>query len=490
MADSEWYFSVEGQQFGPVSSEQLREMATAGRLRPNDFVWRPGLKTWVPAAKVKGLFPTPGASGQAGTSLKDRPSAASTREKAPKAPAGLEPSTGGEASKRGESAGEKLEDFFAAEALLEPLPSGEAEITLEQQAEVIPTERERRGKGPEGSGVWVSEVFPQKASLGGIPTSLYPPEIVGVKPSGEAISDHPVQAGTVVLGPAFAWTVPCFQWVNRGIPTLVMVALFIGAGFAGLHALVGITKDPERALLPNLAMAVGAVGIGLLAVPAAGAVRTISTLGSGVNPALIRPYVLWTAAAAVWLLGFALLLWNCFLADRLSDWIFLIEAFFWFVLGQFSAIGLLAASATGVATVHSPGSREGEGASFGNFSRYLGWSARILGLLVPGWLGVLALWGVVLTLYALLLKLSPGAAHLGDPVGTWGIFSTDYGKVGEELKSQPVWITGTLHLIWAAILPFLFSILVCLCRMGWELGRAEYANAVQDADRQGLGPFP
>ena len=43
---------------GPVSPENLRELAASGRLRASDLVWKQGLETWVPAARVKGLFPT------------------------------------------------------------------------------------------------------------------------------------------------------------------------------------------------------------------------------------------------------------------------------------------------------------------------------------------------------------------------------------------------------------------------------------------------
>ena len=53
-----WYYERGGQRLGPVSPENLRELAASGRLRASDLVWKQGLETWVPAARVKGLFPT------------------------------------------------------------------------------------------------------------------------------------------------------------------------------------------------------------------------------------------------------------------------------------------------------------------------------------------------------------------------------------------------------------------------------------------------
>jgi len=35
---------------------QLRGMAAAGQLAPNDPVWKPGMANWVPASSVPGIF--------------------------------------------------------------------------------------------------------------------------------------------------------------------------------------------------------------------------------------------------------------------------------------------------------------------------------------------------------------------------------------------------------------------------------------------------
>ncbi|QDT59424.1 hypothetical protein SV7mr_19310 [Stieleria bergensis] len=54
---SEWYYGRNGQQQGPVTSNQLKQLAQSGQLLPTDFVWKEGMSEWAKASKVKGLFP-------------------------------------------------------------------------------------------------------------------------------------------------------------------------------------------------------------------------------------------------------------------------------------------------------------------------------------------------------------------------------------------------------------------------------------------------
>lgn len=53
----QWYYRSNGVQQGPVSGRELKALAAARRLQPTDLVWRAGMAEWLPAAKVKGLFP-------------------------------------------------------------------------------------------------------------------------------------------------------------------------------------------------------------------------------------------------------------------------------------------------------------------------------------------------------------------------------------------------------------------------------------------------
>jgi uncharacterized RDD family membrane protein YckC len=57
---SEWYVGRNGQQSGPFSTGQLKDMAAAGQLAAGDLLWKQGLESWVPVSKVKGLRPVEG----------------------------------------------------------------------------------------------------------------------------------------------------------------------------------------------------------------------------------------------------------------------------------------------------------------------------------------------------------------------------------------------------------------------------------------------
>jgi hypothetical protein len=64
MAD-EWFVQRDGQNFGPFSSAQLKQMTTSGRLLPVDLVTKGEDGRWVPASQIKGLFATsPAAASQ------------------------------------------------------------------------------------------------------------------------------------------------------------------------------------------------------------------------------------------------------------------------------------------------------------------------------------------------------------------------------------------------------------------------------------------
>ena len=64
----QWHCSIGGQQYGPVSDEELHSWAIAGRIKPTDYVWCEGMTDWVPASAVEGLIPT-GAAGAAATAM-------------------------------------------------------------------------------------------------------------------------------------------------------------------------------------------------------------------------------------------------------------------------------------------------------------------------------------------------------------------------------------------------------------------------------------
>ena len=57
MAEDQWYYARAGQQFGPVLSSALQQMAMTGQLSAQDMIWQNGLAAWIPAGTVPNLFP-------------------------------------------------------------------------------------------------------------------------------------------------------------------------------------------------------------------------------------------------------------------------------------------------------------------------------------------------------------------------------------------------------------------------------------------------
>lgn len=53
---SEWFYARGGQQNGPVTFDQLKELARSGGLTAKDLVWTSTMKDWQSADQVEGLF--------------------------------------------------------------------------------------------------------------------------------------------------------------------------------------------------------------------------------------------------------------------------------------------------------------------------------------------------------------------------------------------------------------------------------------------------
>ena len=56
MPDVEWYYARNDKQFGPVSANELKQLADAGDLAPDDLLWRDGMDAWTTAVNLRGLF--------------------------------------------------------------------------------------------------------------------------------------------------------------------------------------------------------------------------------------------------------------------------------------------------------------------------------------------------------------------------------------------------------------------------------------------------
>src|SRR5881394_2477763 len=52
---SQWYYAKSGQQLGPVTGEQLQQLARSGQLARGDLVWTDGMAEWLPASSITQL---------------------------------------------------------------------------------------------------------------------------------------------------------------------------------------------------------------------------------------------------------------------------------------------------------------------------------------------------------------------------------------------------------------------------------------------------
>ena len=82
MAEKIWHYTVGDDQFGPVSSDELKKLAEAGKLKPDDQVWKEGMGDWKPASDMQGLFADSSTGAPANKEMKiDAPSGPHGRKK-------------------------------------------------------------------------------------------------------------------------------------------------------------------------------------------------------------------------------------------------------------------------------------------------------------------------------------------------------------------------------------------------------------------------
>jgi hypothetical protein len=59
---AQWFYVLEGQQFGPIPLDVLRQMLSADQIQPDDLVWTEGMNDWLPAQHVTALASHRGAA--------------------------------------------------------------------------------------------------------------------------------------------------------------------------------------------------------------------------------------------------------------------------------------------------------------------------------------------------------------------------------------------------------------------------------------------
>jgi hypothetical protein len=80
---SEWLYSRDGTDYGPVSSAELAELAKNGQLLPTDWLWKEGMAEWKPARSFQKLFPPEASADEMPVFVvkNDKPKAASANDK-------------------------------------------------------------------------------------------------------------------------------------------------------------------------------------------------------------------------------------------------------------------------------------------------------------------------------------------------------------------------------------------------------------------------
>ena len=63
MSDPVWYYARGETEKGPLSTAQMKALASSGRIHRDDFVWKEGMPNWVVARDLDELFPNEKGSG-------------------------------------------------------------------------------------------------------------------------------------------------------------------------------------------------------------------------------------------------------------------------------------------------------------------------------------------------------------------------------------------------------------------------------------------
>jgi hypothetical protein len=56
---ADWYCEIDGEQQGPMTAGDLKQLVSSGKLQPGHLIWKEGMQKKAPARSVKGLFGGP-----------------------------------------------------------------------------------------------------------------------------------------------------------------------------------------------------------------------------------------------------------------------------------------------------------------------------------------------------------------------------------------------------------------------------------------------
>jgi hypothetical protein len=66
MAQGQWFYTRDGQQAGPVSVDELRQMIASGQVAGQELAWKEGMANWAPASTIPELSAGAAASAAGG----------------------------------------------------------------------------------------------------------------------------------------------------------------------------------------------------------------------------------------------------------------------------------------------------------------------------------------------------------------------------------------------------------------------------------------
>lgn len=249
----QWYCRISGKQYGPLSGQQLKKLATTGKLKPEDGVRRESDEKWAPAGKVKGLF-------------SEKPAAQATAEKPQAKSAAASTSSAKPASKPAKSAakpasGGKKKPSEQRIPTAKPIPAKKPEPEPveddddDDQYMLAPVE----SATPAKSATKESELAPKSPTPARPAPAAGAPAEAAYQPQGSQLSDDVLLYARVVttagIGAVFGFATVCLAKV----PILPILGGVLGLVF-GFRALVQSKFDRNAIGLSLVALVLSLIG--------------------------------------------------------------------------------------------------------------------------------------------------------------------------------------------------------------------------------------